>query len=105
MKLHRVLVASAVLGVLVGAASTRAQADADVAASPKRPWNELDASWISARLVFQAFEDGAFFSQDPASKEQVGDLSSTALFRVDDLLLTGQIKFPHPWTFAVGGSD
>jgi phosphate-selective porin OprO/OprP len=77
----------------------------DPAAEPaKRPWNELDASWISVRLEFQAFEDGAFFAQDAASKEQVGDLSAKALFRVDDLLLTGQIKFPHPWTFAVGGN-
>ncbi len=70
----------------------------------KGGWNELDASWIHLRLNFEALEDGAFYSQDAANKKQVGDLSPTALFRVDDLSLSGQIKFAHPWTFLVGGN-
>jgi len=71
---------------------------------PARPWYELETSWASFRLGFAALEDGAFFSQDAPSQRQVGDLSATSLFRVDDLLLTGQIKFPQPWGFAVGGN-
>lgn len=88
-------------------ASFRASAqvpDAPEKPAPKGPWSEIDASWISLRLNVQALEDGAFYSQDAASKQQVGDLSPEALFRVDDLLLSAQIKFPHPWTFVVGGN-
>jgi phosphate-selective porin OprO/OprP len=71
---------------------------------PKRPWNELDTSWMTVRLGFAALEDGAFFSQDAESKQQVGNLPSKALFRVDDLLLSGQLKFARPWSFVVGGN-
>ena len=49
-------------------------------------------------------EDGAFYSQDAASKQQVGQLSPEGLFRVDDLSLSGQIKFPHPWSYEVAGN-
>jgi hypothetical protein len=87
-----------------GVAAAAFPQDVPPAAAPKRPWNQLDASWISGRLSFAALEDGAFFSQDAESKQQVGDLTSKALFRVDDLLLSGQLKFARPWTFVVGGS-
>jgi phosphate-selective porin OprO/OprP len=70
----------------------------------KSGWNEIDASWISVRLGFAALEDGAFYSQSAANKSQVGALSPEGLFRVDDLLLSGQIKFAHPWAFVVGGN-
>jgi phosphate-selective porin OprO/OprP len=70
----------------------------------KSGWNELDTSWISVRLTFAALEDGAFYSQDPTSKRQVGSLTPEGLFRVDDLLLSGQIKFARPWTYVVGGN-
>ena len=70
----------------------------------KTGWNELDTSWISVKLGFAALEDGAFYSQNAASKQQVGSLTPEGLFRVDDLLLSGQIKFAHPWTYAVGGN-
>ncbi len=71
---------------------------------PAHPWNELEASWISVRLGAAVMEDGAFYSQDAANKEQVGQLSPEGLFRVDDLSLSGQIKFPHPWLYEVAGN-
>ena len=71
---------------------------------PAHPWNELDASWISVRFGAAIMEDGAFYSQDAANKEQVGQLSPEGLFRVDDLSLSGQIKFPHPWRYEVAGN-
>jgi len=73
-------------------------------ASPGRSWNELELPWISARLGFAAMEDGAFYSQDAANKEQVGDLSAEQLFRVDDLSVSGEIKFRHPWRFVFAGN-
>jgi phosphate-selective porin OprO/OprP len=69
-----------------------------------RPWNELEASWISVRLGFAAMEDGAFYVQDAASREQVGTLSSEALFRLDDLSLSGQLRFARPWSFRFAGN-
>ena len=90
--------------LLLWAVLPRAGAAQEAAPAPKRPWNELDLPGVSLRLDFQALEDGAFFSQDAANEQQVGDLPSKALFRVDDLLLTGQIRFSRPWTFAVGGN-
>ena len=58
------------------------------AAGPKRPWNELETSWISLRLGFAAMEDGAFYVQDSASRQQMGDLTNEALFRLHDLSLS-----------------
>jgi phosphate-selective porin OprO and OprP len=70
----------------------------------RRPWNELDTSWISARLEFAAMEDGAFYSQDAANKQQVGDLSAEQLFRLDDLSVSGVIKLPRPWKYELAGN-
>ena len=56
------------------------------------------------RLGFSALEDGAFYSQDAASKQQVGSLPSEGLFRLDDLGLTGQIKFSHRWDYEVSAN-
>ena len=78
---------------------------AQEAPSPARhPWNELETSWISVRLGFAALEDGAFYTQDSESKQQVGSLPSEGLFRLDDLALTGQIKFSHPWDYEVSAN-
>jgi phosphate-selective porin OprO and OprP len=71
---------------------------------PRRPWNELDTSWVSARLGFAAMEDGAFYSQDAANKQQVGDLSAEQLFRLDDLSVSGVIKLPRPWKYVLAGN-
>ncbi len=49
-------------------------------------------------------EDGAFYSQDAASKQQVGTLSPEGLFRLDDLSLTGRIKLPHPWGYEISAN-
>ncbi len=70
----------------------------------RKPWNELDFSWISVQLGFAAMEDGAFYSQDAASKQQVGDLSAEQLFRVDDLSIAGDIKLPRPWRYTLAGN-
>jgi phosphate-selective porin OprO/OprP len=70
----------------------------------KTRWNELDTSWMRVRLNVEVLEDGAFYSQDAANQQQVGDLSATSLFRVDDLSLSGQLKFTRPWSFTVGGN-
>ncbi len=71
---------------------------------PARVWNELDTSWISARLGFAAMEDGAFYSQDAANKQQVGDLSAEQLFRLDNLSVFGLIKLRHPWRYEIAGN-
>ena len=49
-------------------------------------------------------EDGAFYAQDAANKQQVGDLSAEQLFRLDDLSISGQIKLRHPWRYEVSGN-
>ncbi len=72
--------------------------------NPRRAWYELDTSWISARFHFAGMEDGAFYSQDAESREQVGDLNNEQLFRVDGLQLEGRIKFAKPWTYRIGGN-
>ena len=69
-----------------------------------RPWYELDTSWVSARLGFAAMEDGAFYSQDAANKQQVGDLSAEQLFRLDNLSVSGLIKLPRPWKYELAGN-
>ena len=84
---------------LVFAAAASAQE-----AAAARPWNEVETSWATARLGFAAMEDGAFYAQDAASKQQVGDLSAQSLFRVDDLSLTGRIRLSRPWTYQVAGN-
>jgi phosphate-selective porin OprO and OprP len=70
----------------------------------RRPWNELDTSWVTARLGFAAMEDGAFYSQDAANEQQVGDLSAEQLFRLDDLSVSGLIKLRHPWRYEIAGN-
>ncbi len=72
--------------------------------SPKRPWNELDTPWFSATLGFAAMEDGAFYSQDAASRQQVGDLSAEQLFRLDNLAISGEIKLRRPWRYTIAGN-
>ncbi len=90
--------------ILIAAAVGRTSSLFGQAAAPAaHPWNELDASWISVRLGAAIMEDGAFYSQNAASKEQVGQLTPEGLFRVDELSLSGQIKFPHPWRYEVAG--
>ena len=77
---------------------------ANATAATNRPWNEFETSWISLRLGFAAMEDGVFYVQDSASRQQMGDLTNEALFRLDDLSLSGRIKFARPWTFQVAGN-
>ena len=96
---RRPFVAFLILLTAGGTAAVLAQA-----APPAHPWNELDTSWISVRFGAAVMEDGAFYSQNAANKEQVGQLTPEGLFRVDDLSLSGQIKFPHPWLYQVAGN-
>ena len=74
------------------------------AEAARRPWYEIDTSWTSVRFHFAAMEDGALYSQDAASEEQVGDLHNEQLFRVDALELAGQITLSSPWSFRIGGN-
>jgi phosphate-selective porin OprO/OprP len=69
-----------------------------------RPWYELDTSWISVGLHLAVMEDGAFYTQDAPSEEQVGNLRNEQLFRVDDLQLAGKIKLARPWAYRIGGN-
>jgi phosphate-selective porin OprO/OprP len=100
LRSRRLLLACLVLVGLGPPIVLRAQTDSPA----PHPWNELDASWISVRFGAAIMEDGAFYSQDAASKQQVGQLSPEALFRVDDLSLSGVFKFPHPWRYEVAGN-
>ena len=93
-----------VLALLISAAAGRTSTSLGQAAPASPPWNELDSSWASVRLGAAVMEDGAFYSQDAANKEQVGQLTSEGLFRVDELSLSGQIKFPRPWRYEVAGN-
>ena len=77
---------------------------APAVAAPHRPWNEVETSWISVRLGMALLEDGAFYSQNAPSIQQVGDIPSEALFRLEDLSLSGEIKWTHPWTYEVSGN-
>ena len=85
------------LGVCVTAAMVAQE-------STKRPWYEVDTSWISAGLGFAAMDDGAFYSQDAESKQQVGDLSSEQLFRLDNLSISGEIELCRPWRYVFAGN-
>ena len=87
--------------VSLGVCLTAAMAAQEIS---KRPWNELDLPCISARLDFAAMEDGAFYSQDAESKQQVGDLSAEQLFRLDNLSISGEIKLRRPWRYAFAGN-
>ena len=49
-------------------------------------------------------EDGAFYSQDAESKQQVGDLNAEQLFRLDNLSISGEIKLRRPWRYAFAGN-
>jgi phosphate-selective porin OprO/OprP len=71
------------------------------AAAAAKPWNELSTSWLALQLHATVLEDGAFFSQNEASENQVGALPSAAEFRVDRLQLNGQLTAPFPWSFEV----
>jgi len=95
---------SAALGLWAALGGLLAAQEPPSMPEARHPWNELDTSWISVRLDLQAFVDGAFYAQNALSKQQVGDLTPEGLFRVDDLTLSGQIKFPRPWSYMVGGS-
>ena len=90
--------------LIVAAAGRTTVLLAQAAPAAAHPWNELDTSWISVRLGAAIMEDGAFYSQNAANKEQVGQLTPEGLFRVDELSLSGQIKFPHPWRYQVAGN-
>ena len=68
------------------------------------PWYALDTSWMSVQFHFAGMEDGAFYTQDAPSEQQVGNLNNEQLFRVDDLELAGTIKFARPWAFRIGGN-
>jgi hypothetical protein len=69
-----------------------------------RPWYELDTSWMSMRFHLAVMEDGALYTQDAASEEQVGNLKNEQLFRIDDLEIAGTIKFAKPWSYRFGGN-
>jgi phosphate-selective porin OprO/OprP len=73
------------------------------AAPPKLPWNQWANSWITLKLDITAMVDGAFFSQDAASVEQVGNVPNDAKFRLDNLEIDGTLHFPIPWSFQIAG--
>ena len=70
---------------------------------PKRPWNEfIDNKAFTMRLDMVILFDWTNYSQDANSEAQVGDLSDKYHLRAGRVILDGQFKFEHPWTYIVG---
>jgi phosphate-selective porin OprO/OprP len=73
-------------------------------AAVKLPWNEWATSWIALKLDITAMLDGAFFSQDAASVEQVGGVPNDVKFRLENFELDGKLHWPIPWSFQIAGT-
>lgn len=89
------------LAAALGQPAALAAQEAPAPASVWRSWNQLDASWIDLQLHITAMLDGAFFSQNAANVEQVGDLGPRKEFRLENLELDGQLLAPFPWRFQI----
>src|SRR5262245_31867298 len=66
-----------------------------------KSWHELDAPWIDLQLHITTMVDGAFFSQNAANVQQVGDLGPRGEFRLENLEVDGQLLAPFPWSFQI----
>jgi phosphate-selective porin OprO/OprP len=95
------LLGLALLAVFPGAAVAQNQSPPLAVA---KPWNELSTSWIALQLHLTVMEDGAFFSQNATSVDQVGQLVSTGEFRLNRMELDGQLTAPIPWSFEVNAN-
>jgi phosphate-selective porin OprO/OprP len=93
-------VASAVVALSTFAPFAEAQESVPPPAV-KLPWNEWALPGIDLQLHVTAMVDGAFFAQNAANVEQVGALGPEALFRLDNLEVDGQLKWPIPWSFQI----
>jgi phosphate-selective porin OprO/OprP len=94
------------LGLPAGAAAQEVfsqEASPSAPAPTKLPWNQYANSWIALTLDITAMLDGAFFSQDPASVEQVGNLPNDVQFRLENFELDGQLHAPFRWSFQIAG--
>src|SRR5215469_3846295 len=62
-------------------------------------WNHYEGEWFSVRLGGVVMADVAGYSQDAASVQQVGQLSTVAQLRNFRLTLSGDLNFPQPWSY------
>ncbi len=75
----------------------------EATAKPKRPWYVFfDNKAFSMRLNMCWLLDVSFYSQDGNSAAQLGNLADTYHLRAGRIVLDGEFKFEHPWTYIVG---
>jgi phosphate-selective porin OprO/OprP len=73
---------------------------------PPRPWNAFETSWINGLLFGGMALDFVRYAQNPASREQLGDLTDYEVpeIRVMRLGLAGTFNFSRPWRWYVSGA-
>ncbi len=72
-----------------------------ISAVPRKPWNELDTSWIDLQLHITAMVDGAFFVQDAESDAQVGTCPGRRAVSPGQPGSRRAAPAPFPWSFQV----
>ena len=73
---------------------------------PPRPWNAFETSWINGLFFGGMALDFVRYAQNPASREQLGDLTDYEVpeIRVMRLGLAGTFNFSRPWRWYVSGA-
>ena len=74
--------------------------------APPRPWNAFETSWINGLFFGGMALDFVRYAQNPASREQLGDLTDYEVpeIRVMRLGLAGTFNFSRPWRWYVSGA-
>jgi len=75
-------------------------------APPPRRWNAFESRWISGLFFGGMALDAVRYAQNPASREQLGDLTEyeVPVIRVMRLGLAGTFNFKRPWRWYVSGA-
>ncbi len=85
--------------------STTYDAGEDDIATPKRKlvkWNEYDGPISTFRFGFGFLVDGALYSQDDESEQQVGEIEDDDGVRDSRLLFRGKFKTERPLSWTIG---
>jgi phosphate-selective porin OprO/OprP len=75
-------------------------------AAPPRRWNAVESRWINGLLFGGMALDTVRYSQNPASQQELGDLTEfeVPVIRVMRLGLAGTFNFKRPWRWLVSGA-
>jgi phosphate-selective porin len=73
-------------------------------AKPEKPWFMWENKVFTTTFVFTPIWDWTAFSQDDASKAQVGEQAGGNEWRAERVNFAGQLKFKTPWRWQIGGN-